>query len=134
MMMVCWRPILEGTKIQKSPDSLVKDGKVYDISSFAEEHPGGEPIILDQAGGDASEAFRDVGHSDDARKILQGLLVGNLRRTTGDSQPSSYTTQKKAPVDISSTSKLGGPLFVLMAVAVVGIMVARKYLGSEEAL
>jgi len=110
---------------------LVIDGKVYDISSFAEEHPGGEPIILDQAGGDASEAFRDVGHSDDARKILQGLLVGNLRRTTGDSL-NSATTQKKAPVH-TSTSKLGGPLFVLMAVAVVGIVVARKYLGSEEA-
>ncbi|KAF2493646.1 cytochrome b5, partial [Lophium mytilinum] len=57
---------------------LVIEGKVYDISTFAEDHPGGEPIILDQAGSDATEAFRDVGHSDDARAILRTLLVGIL--------------------------------------------------------
>jgi cytochrome b5 len=35
---------------------------------------------LDVGGQDATEAFEDVGHSDEAREILQGLLVGNLKR------------------------------------------------------
>ena len=31
-------------------------------------------------GQDATEAFEDVGHSDEAREILSGLLVGKLKR------------------------------------------------------
>ena len=31
--------------------------RVYDVSQFMEEHPGGKDIILEYAGKDASEAF-----------------------------------------------------------------------------
>lgn len=31
------------------------------------QHPGGEEVLLDQAGKDGSESFEDVGHSSDAR-------------------------------------------------------------------
>lgn len=43
-------------------------------------HRGGEEVLLDVGGQDATEAFEDVGHSDEAREILEGLLVGNLKR------------------------------------------------------
>lgn len=36
--------------------------------------------MLDVGGQDATEAFEDVGHSDEAREILNGLLIGKLRR------------------------------------------------------
>jgi len=41
---------------------------------------GGEEVLLDVGGEDATEAFEDVGHSDEAREILDGLLVGSLKR------------------------------------------------------
>jgi len=41
---------------------------------------GGEEVLLDVAGQDATEAFEDVGHSDEAREILSGLQVGKLKR------------------------------------------------------
>ena len=41
---------------------------------------GGEEVLLDIGGQDATEAFEDVGHSDEAREILNGLLVGDLKR------------------------------------------------------
>lgn len=41
---------------------------------------GGEEVLLDVGGQDATEAFEDVGHSDEAREILEGLLVGKLER------------------------------------------------------
>ena len=41
---------------------------------------GGEEVLLDVGGQDATEPFEDVGHSDEAREILDGLLVGNLKR------------------------------------------------------
>lgn len=43
-------------------------------------HSGGEEVLLDVGGQDATEAFEDVGHSDEAREILEGLLVGPLKR------------------------------------------------------
>jgi hypothetical protein len=41
---------------------------------------GGEEVLLDVGGQDSTEAFEDVGHSDEAREILEGLLVGSLKR------------------------------------------------------
>lgn len=44
---------------------------------------GGEEVLLDVAGQDSTEAFEDVGHSDEAREILRGLLIGKLKRVVG---------------------------------------------------
>lgn len=41
---------------------------------------GGEEVLLDVGGQDATEAFEDVGHSDEAREILENMLVGTLKR------------------------------------------------------
>lgn len=43
----------------------------YDISEFLDQHPGGEEVVLETAGTDASGAFDDVGHSSDARDMLK---------------------------------------------------------------
>lgn len=80
---------------------MVVHDKVYDCSSFVDEHPyvlclllfdrrprknitdgnsGGEEVLLDVGGQDATEAFEDVGHSDEARELLDGMLVGSLKR------------------------------------------------------
>ncbi|KAH9879660.1 hypothetical protein IAQ61_001479 [Plenodomus lingam] len=59
---------------------MVIHDKVYDATSFVDEHPGGEEVLLDIGGQDATEAFEDVGHSDEAREILDGMLVGTLKR------------------------------------------------------
>uniref|UniRef100_A0A671M7Z3 Cytochrome b5 heme-binding domain-containing protein n=1 Tax=Sinocyclocheilus anshuiensis TaxID=1608454 RepID=A0A671M7Z3_9TELE len=57
---------------------LIIHDKVYDITSFMEEHPGGEEVLLEQAGADATESFEDVGHSTDAREMLQQYYIGEL--------------------------------------------------------
>lgn len=41
---------------------------------------GGEEVLLEVGGRDATEAFEDVGHSDEAREILDKMIVGNLKR------------------------------------------------------
>lgn len=42
------------------------------------QHPGGEEVLLEQAGADATESFEDVGHSTDAREMLQQYYIGEL--------------------------------------------------------
>lgn len=56
-------------------------------------HRGGEEVLLDVGGQDATEAFEDVGHSDEAREILNGLLVGNLKRQVCWLLPLPYIQQ-----------------------------------------
>ncbi|XP_006913799.1 cytochrome b5 isoform X2 [Pteropus alecto] len=52
--------------------------KVYDLTKFLEEHPGGEEVLREQAGGDATEDFEDVGHSSDAREMSKTFIIGEL--------------------------------------------------------
>ncbi|KAJ8952689.1 hypothetical protein NQ318_021005 [Aromia moschata] len=42
------------------------------------QHPGGEEVLLEQAGKEASEAFEDVGHSSDARELMVKFKIGEL--------------------------------------------------------
>ncbi|XP_076332849.1 cytochrome b5 [Tachypleus tridentatus] len=51
---------------------------VYDVSKFIEEHPGGEEILLEQGGKNATEAFEDVGHSSDAQDLMKQYKIGDL--------------------------------------------------------
>uniref|UniRef100_A0A2K6FR82 Cytochrome b5 type B n=1 Tax=Propithecus coquereli TaxID=379532 RepID=A0A2K6FR82_PROCO len=57
---------------------LVIHGRVYDVTRFLNEHPGGEEVLLEQAGVDASESFEDVGHSSDAREMLKQYYIGDV--------------------------------------------------------
>lgn len=52
--------------------------KVYNVTKYLEDHPGGEEVLLDRAGDDATEDFEDVGHSGEARKQLDKFEVGEL--------------------------------------------------------
>uniref|UniRef100_A0A914WLP4 Endoribonuclease n=2 Tax=Plectus sambesii TaxID=2011161 RepID=A0A914WLP4_9BILA len=57
---------------------IVFGGKVYDVTKFLEDHPGGNDILMEHGGKDATEDFEDVGHSSDARVLRDGYLVGIL--------------------------------------------------------
>lgn len=45
---------------------------------FDFQHPGGEEILIENAGDDGTEAFEDVGHSSDAREMMKSYLIGEL--------------------------------------------------------
>uniref|UniRef100_A0A8D2LTA4 Cytochrome b5 n=1 Tax=Varanus komodoensis TaxID=61221 RepID=A0A8D2LTA4_VARKO len=57
---------------------IILHNRVYDLTKFLEEHPGGEEVLREQAGGDATESFEDVGHSTDARNLSDTFIVGEL--------------------------------------------------------
>lgn len=51
---------------------------VYDVSSYLDDHPGGKEVLLQVSGGDATEDFDFVGHSEDAKETLFGFEIGLL--------------------------------------------------------
>lgn len=51
---------------------------VYDCTDFLRSHPGGQDILVEYAGRDATLAFIGYGHSKGAKRILEKYLIGEL--------------------------------------------------------
>ncbi|KAL0488753.1 hypothetical protein AKO1_015816 [Acrasis kona] len=58
---------------------FIIDGKVIDFTEYKHLHPGSEDILLELAGGDASESFENVGHSNEAKETLKDLVIGTVK-------------------------------------------------------
>lgn len=81
---------------------MIYNGKVYDVSKFLEEHPGGEEVMLEQAGIDATQAFNEIGHSPDAEALLEKMLIGELDASA--EKPAEAKKEAKAPAQGSKPS------------------------------
>ncbi|KAL8984727.1 MAG: hypothetical protein Q9205_001376 [Flavoplaca limonia] len=116
---------------------LVIHDKVYDATAFVDEHPGGEEVLLDVGGQDATEAFEDVGHSDEARQLLDGMEKGKLKRMPGDPEPHDSTSASKTDSTTStSTSSDGSMGIAFYALVLLGgglAFGAYKYLQAKSA-
>ncbi|CUS20483.1 LAQU0S01e07624g1_1 [Lachancea quebecensis] len=103
---------------------MIIDGKVYDCTKFMDEHPGGEEVLLDLGGQDATGPFADIGHSDDAVKMLEDLYVGDVDK---DSEPTVVPRD-----DPTSTTTGGeGNGVMILAIAAVALAVIYFYLNKK---
>ncbi|KAL4715407.1 hypothetical protein ACJJTC_015178 [Scirpophaga incertulas] len=57
---------------------VVYKDSVYDVTNYIREHPGGEDTIIEEAGLDATKVFDSVGHTADAKTIMEKLKIGEL--------------------------------------------------------
>ena len=85
--------------------------KVYDVTKYLEDHPGGDAVLLELAGKYADDMFEDIGHSTNARQQLKEFLVGTLDATEEE------LAALRAPAHTGN-----GDSFLLVAVA--GALVA----------
>ncbi|XP_075560647.1 cytochrome b5 isoform X2 [Pelecanus crispus] len=98
-------------EVQKHNNSqstwIILHHRIYDVTKFLDEHPGGEEVLREQAGGDATENFEDVGHSTDARTLSETFIVGELHPDDrGKLQKPTFMVQLGDP---SSSSNYRGP-------------------------
>lgn len=61
---------------------IIKDqasgvAKVYDVTDYVEEHPGGMAIMYN-AGGDATEGFHGPQHPPTVHELLKDYCIGTL--------------------------------------------------------
>eukprot|EP00093_Oithona_nana_P012290 12290.XXX_527355_527904_1 [CDS] Oithona nana genome sequencing. len=107
---------------------MVIHDKVYDVTKFLDEHPGGEEILIENAGQDSTEAFEDVGHSTDAREMMKEYLLGELqesdRKGTVDTGPKSWATS--APAEEGGWKSWIVPIVLALASSVVYRMYFSK--------
>lgn len=90
---------------------IVVHGKVYDVTAFLEEHPGGYDIIVSTTGRDATRDFEEIGHSNQAKKLLDKYMVGTFEG--GDSAPAGggHTATKSAAAAAAAPKSAGMRMF-----------------------
>ncbi|THB75263.1 MAG: hypothetical protein D6B25_12270 [Desulfobulbaceae bacterium] len=84
----------------QSPDDcwVVINGRVYDLSSFQKQHPGGSKIITDNAGKDVSHLFNEIHPNDIIQRLLpEEACIGEVDEATVDPTQHVVTGPEKAP-------------------------------------
>ncbi|KAL4313578.1 hypothetical protein GQ457_01G054810 [Hibiscus cannabinus] len=110
---------------------LLISGKVYDVTQFLEDHPGGDEVLLASSGKDATGDFEDVGHSDDARNMMKKYYIGEVDSSTVSAP------KKTKPLPYSVTHKdhesgfLSKILPVLVPLLILGLAFGLRFLGEK---
>ncbi|GAA5849943.1 hypothetical protein JCM9279_002469 [Rhodotorula babjevae] len=117
------------TEGAKSKDGLLMliHGKVYAITKFLDEHPGGDEVLFGEAGRDATEAFEDVGHSDEAREILDKYYVGE-----GPEGTAKGAAPAKSAREAAGGKAEGGGFTYLLPLAAIAAWFAYKFYSSKD--
>ncbi|WWC87524.1 uncharacterized protein L201_002414 [Kwoniella dendrophila CBS 6074] len=97
--------------------------KVYDVTAFIDEHPGGDEVMIEEAGRDATEAFEDVGHSDEARDMLPKMLLGDFYGEKKSKTKKSFSSND------GSTSSGGFPIWVVPVALIAAFLAWRVFLA-----
>mmetsp|Transcript_14905 Transcript_14905/g.17952 ORF Transcript_14905/g.17952 Transcript_14905/m.17952 type:complete len:137 (-) Transcript_14905:257-667(-) len=91
--------------------------KVYDITKYLDDHPGGAEVMLDVAGQDADEFFEDIGHSNDARDELKKHYIGEFKMSEEEMAKAKAEAEAKA----AAKNAAGGLTPIVLVVVLVAI-------------
>ncbi|CAN0922688.1 Cytochrome b5 isoform E [Linum grandiflorum] len=111
---------------------LIISGKVYDVTPFMEDHPGGDEVLLSATGKDATNDFEDVGHSDSAREMMDKYYIGEIDANTVP------TKRKYIPPQTSTYNQDKTPEFVikilqfLVPLLILGLAFAVRHYTKKE--
>uniref|UniRef100_A0A5B7BHU1 Cytochrome b5 heme-binding domain-containing protein n=1 Tax=Davidia involucrata TaxID=16924 RepID=A0A5B7BHU1_DAVIN len=108
---------------------LVISGKVYNVTKFLEDHPGGDEVLLSATGKDATDDFEDVGHSSSARAMMDEFYVGDIDTSTiPDTKYAKYTPPTQPHYNQDKTSEFVIKLLqFLVPLIILGVAVGIRF-------
>ncbi|XP_038906915.1 cytochrome b5-like [Benincasa hispida] len=110
---------------------LIINGKVYNVTEFLEDHPGGDEVLLSGTGKDATDDFEDVGHSESAREMMSKYSVGEIDISTIPER-STYTTSKQPHYNQDKTTEFIIKLLqFLVPLAILGLAVGIRFYSKS---
>ncbi|XP_028822748.1 cytochrome b5 [Denticeps clupeoides] len=106
---------------------IIINHNIYDVTKFLDEHPGGEEVLREQAGGDATESFEDVGHSSDAREMAKSFLIGELHP---DDRPKIAKPPESLVTTVHETTSWWSNWLIPGLAAAIVTLMYRMYTGE----
>ncbi|CAA2955621.1 cytochrome b5 [Olea europaea var. sylvestris] len=105
--------------------------QVYDVSSYLDEHPGGDDVLLRATGKDATDEFEDAGHSKSARELMESFCIGELDPTPAI--PKLEIVSKKQELEGVSQKviNLGKQYWVIPVAVGLSVVVSFLYLRKK---
>lgn len=89
----------EVAKHNKADDLwVIIDGKVFDLTKFVNEHPGGKKVLLKKAGKDASKEFKTFHNESIMQRIGQPMQIGALGTDAHQSQSQQPESKDQAAI------------------------------------
>lgn len=85
---------------------LIIDGKVYDVTNYLEEHPGGDEVLLSATGKDATDDFEDAGHSNTARETMEEYYIGDFDPSSISLKSTVKQAHNNSGKTVDSVSKI----------------------------
>ncbi|KAL6509230.1 Cytochrome b5 isoform E [Orobanche gracilis] len=111
---------------------LIINGKVYDVTPFMDDHPGGDEVLLSATGKDATNDFEDVGHSDSAREMLDKYYIGEMDLSTIPSKR-SYVPPQQSQYNPDKTSDFVVKILqFLVPLLILGLAFGVRYYTKEK--
>jgi len=104
---------------------LIIHGKVYDVTKFLDEHPGGYDIVVAASGKDGTEDFEEIGHSSTAKEMLADYYIGEYEG--GDAH---VEAPMKSSGETKHSSGNGGLIKALLPLLVILIAIVLYQLRS----
>ncbi|GIK00085.1 hypothetical protein Aspvir_004100 [Aspergillus viridinutans] len=125
---------VENVAGHKTRDDLwvIIHGKVYDLTKYIRDHPGGADVLLDVAGTDATSAYEDVGHSEDADEIMQTYLVGTLKDATQFVRKSAVRVIQPTSLPVGESNSSSRVRKVAAAGSVAGFLSLLYYVSPRR--
>ncbi|KAK8532448.1 hypothetical protein V6N13_131778 [Hibiscus sabdariffa] len=112
---------------------LVIGGKVYNVTKFVEDHPGGEEILLSAAGKDATDNFEAVDHSRTATAMLDEFYVGDIDTSTVPSN-TKYSPPNQPHYEQDKTSEFVAKLLLfLVPLLILGLAFGIRFYTKSPA-
>ncbi|KAL3615988.1 hypothetical protein CASFOL_040282 [Castilleja foliolosa] len=106
---------------------LLISGKVYDVTKFLDDHPGGDEVLVSSTGKDATDDFEDVGHSESAKAMLEEFYVGDINTSTIPTK-TTYTPPKQPHYNQDKTSEFIIKLLrFLVPLVILGVAVGIRF-------
>ncbi|XP_012068913.1 cytochrome B5-like [Jatropha curcas] len=111
--------------------------RVYDVTNFLEEHPGGDEVLLAATEKDATGDYENVGHSQDAKEVMKKYYIGDIDEK---SVPAWGRKKKNRPPNtIRITARepkynsLAVKLFVLLLLPLLlGVALALRFASKKH--